>query len=398
MLSAVTSEKQRRAMIELPHPDEDFSANPVELFFDLAFVFAFSQLVGRLIHDPTLEGLGLFTLLFLMLWLPWTTMTWAANAISANSRPVQVILLIATATSVPMAASVTTAFAGGGLSFAVSLSVIIALALTMMSIGYPTGSAEFYSSLKYSVPNYIAIAFFIAGAFVEDSSRIVLWIVGLLSVIYGTIRAGRGSWLVRPGHFAERHGLILIIALGEVIVAIAIPVLAGLETSDTIPGLTIASLLASGAFAGLLWWAYFDRPQRLWEHQFKQLAYELRGRFARDVYTYTHAPIVAGVILSAAALEEITLHPGDPLPFEFRLMFLAGLGLFFGGIEIGARLVHRVFPPERALAVALLAAVLLLGETLSGLTILVVTDLVALGALLVEGLRVKRILVERQPS
>ncbi len=380
--------RERQAWISLPDPSEDFAANPVELFFDLAFVFAFSQLVGRLIYDPTVEGLGLFTLLFLMLWLPWTTMTWAANAVSAHNRPVQAIMLVATATSVPMAASVSTAFAGGGPVFAISLSVIIAMALTMMAIGYPTGSAEFYSALRYSLPNIVAMVLFVIGGFLPETARIIFWVGGLLSVIYGTIRASSGSWVVRPKHFAERHGLILIIALGEVIVAIAIPVLASLEELDVIPSLTLTALVASGVFAALLWWAYFDLPQPLWEHKAASLDQKERGRFARDLYTYIHAPIVAGVILSAAALEEITLHPGDPLPFEFRLMFLAGMLSFFGGIELGALRAHRKFPPERALIVVLLSALMLFGGDLSGLTLLVVTDLVVLVALAFEARRI----------
>lgn len=385
------TERQRQAWIDIPDPAHDFAANPVELFFDLAFVFAFSQLVGRLVHDPTAEGLGLFALLFLMLWLPWTTMTWAANAVSANSRPVQVIILIATATSVPMAASVSTAFEGGGPLFAVSLSVIIAMALTMMSIGYPTGSPEFYSSLRYSVPNLIAMGLFIIGAFLDDGLRVVLWSGGLLSVIIGTVKAGRGSWVVRARHFAERHGLIIIVALGEVIVAIAIPVLASLEELDAIPSLVMSSLLASGVFAGLMWWAYFDVPQRRWEHKFASLEGNARGRFARDVYTYIHAPIVAGVILSAAALEEITKHPDESLPLEFRLMFLAGMFLFFGGIEGGALRVSRVFPPERFAVIVLFAGLVAFGDALSGLTILILTDLLVFLALLLEGRRISRL-------
>ena len=103
----------KSAWIELPHPDEDFTANPVELFFDLAFVFAWSQLVGRLVHDPNAEGIAKTGLLFLVLWLPWTQFTWAANATSGHTRQVQSVVLVATAASVPMAAAVTTAFGDG---------------------------------------------------------------------------------------------------------------------------------------------------------------------------------------------------------------------------------------------------------------------------------------------
>ena len=132
----------------------------------------------------------------------------------------------------------------------------------------------------------------------------------MLVVTYGTIRAGSSEWLVRPGHFAERHGLIVIVALGEVIVALGIPVVAALEESAALPLETIAALVAAGTFAGLLWWAYFDRPLPALEHRHEATEDVIqRGRFARDVYTYAHLPIVAGIILCAAALEEITLHP-----------------------------------------------------------------------------------------
>ncbi len=125
-------------------------------------------------------------------------------------------------------------------------------------------------------------------------------------VLVGTVRAGKGDWIIRPGHFAERHGLIFIVALGEVIVAIGVPVVRSLEKGVGVPGATVVALIAAGAFAGLLWWSYFDRPQPGLEHFAAGLPDSERGRFVRDVYTYAHAPLVAGVVLSAAALEQIT--------------------------------------------------------------------------------------------
>ena len=378
-----------KTWISVPDPEEDFSANPVELFFDLAFVFAFSQLVGWLVHHPDAEGIAKAALLFLMLWLPWSQFAWSANAVSGNARPVQAILLIATAASVPMAASVSTAFGDGGPSFAISLVVIQTMGLAMLVIGYETGSSEFYSAVRYTLPTVATMVLIVVGAFLDEDPRIALWIVSLVVFIAGTVRAGRGNWVIRPGHFAERHGLILIVALGEVIVALAIPVLSGLEEADGIPGDTLAALAAAAVFAALLWWAYFDRPQALFEHRLGDTDPADRGRFARDVYTYLHAPIVAGVILSAAALEEITLHPGDELPQEFRLMFLIGLLLFVGGIEGAVKRVFHIIPPERAVGMLVLALVLLFGGNVSGGVLLTVIDAVILAALVAEGWRLE---------
>ena len=303
--------------IVVPDGEEDFAADPVELFFDLAFVFAFSQLVGLLFVDATWTGVAKQALLFGLLWLPWTQFTWSANAISGNGRPIRILFLIATAVSVPMAAAVTTAFARGGTVFAVSLSVILTLALGMMTLNLDRDSSEFRSAVQYTIPNVLAMVVLIAGSFLDGSARVIAWTAALLIVLAGTLRAGKGAWIIRPGHFAERHGLIFIIALGEVIVAIGVPVVQSLEQGVGVPGPTVVALVASGAFAGLLWWSYFDRPQPALEHFAANLPDNDRGRFVRDVYTYAHAPLVAGVVLSAAALERITVHPTDPCPWPF---------------------------------------------------------------------------------
>ena len=95
--------------VDLPPAEDDFTADPVELFFDLAFVFAFSQLVAHLVHHPDWVGVGEFLLLIVMIWIPWSQFTWSANAVAGNARPVRVLFLIGTVASVPMAASITTA-------------------------------------------------------------------------------------------------------------------------------------------------------------------------------------------------------------------------------------------------------------------------------------------------
>ena len=119
--------------LDVPELAEDFTADPVELFFDLAFVFAFSQLVAHLIHHPTWTGAAEAWLLFAMLWMAWSTFTWSANAVSGNARSVLVIFLIATAATLPAAGGVTTAYEGEGMVFAISVSIILAMALATSS-------------------------------------------------------------------------------------------------------------------------------------------------------------------------------------------------------------------------------------------------------------------------
>jgi low temperature requirement protein LtrA len=376
--------------IVVPDRQEDFSADPVELFFDLAFVFAFSQLVGLLIHDPTWSGVGRQALLFGLLWLPWTQFTWSANAISGNGRPIRIIFLLATAVSVPMAAAVSTALDQGGTVFAVSLSVILALALAMMTLNLERGSREFASAVWYTIPNVVAMVVLIVGSFVDGDARLASWVGAFGVVLVGTVFAGRGSWIIRPGHFAERHGLIVIVALGEVIVAIGVPVIVSLEEGTGVPGSTVAALVASGAFAGLLWWGYFDRPQPALEHFAEKLPAAERGRFVRDVYTYAHAPLVAGIVLSAAALEEVTLHPTDPLPLAFRLMLFGGLALVVVGVVASIVRAFGVIARERVVAASILLVVVLISGSWDGIVLLVAVDAVLLATLVAEHRRIER--------
>ena len=141
--------------VELPERTEDFTADLVELFFDLTFVLAFSQLTSHLVHNPTWEGSGEAAILFLMVWLPWSQFTWSANAVPGNSRSVRAVFLVATTTSVGTADSVTTAFDDGGAVFAASASVILLMELALMAVALEPKSPEFRAAITYAIPNIV---------------------------------------------------------------------------------------------------------------------------------------------------------------------------------------------------------------------------------------------------
>ena len=376
--------------LTVPERTEDFSADPVELFFDLAFVFAFSQLVGKLIHHPTWTGAGEAALLFLLLWLAWSQLAWSANAVSGNGRPVRLIFLAATVVSVPMAAATSTALDGGGPVFAISLTIIMLLGFGIAALGAEVGSALLSAILAWNLPNVAAMVVLIAGAFIGGDVQLWLWLAAVCIVIGAMVYAGRGEWVIRPAHMAERHGLILIIALGEVVVAIGIPVVASLEAGAGLPAATTLALAASGLFAGLLWWGYFDRVGPALERKATTIAGVLeKGRYTRDVYTWMHAPIVAGVILAAAALEEITLHPSDQLDLSFRTMLAGGLVAVAAGISAAVYRAYQAVAWERLVGVAVIVAFLLVGGGLDGLVLLGVTVAVMAMVLVVEHLRIE---------
>jgi low temperature requirement protein LtrA len=376
----------------LPEREEDFSADPVELFFDLAYVFAFSQLVSLILGEHgSWNGVGQASLLFLLMWMPWSQFTWSANAVSGNSRSVRLLFLAATAASVPMAASINTALDGGGLLFAVPLAAIFLAALAVLVSGVEYGSEEYRSSIRYSIPSIVAMALIVVGGFFDDEARVVIWIAGIVVFAAATLRAGSDAWIVRPGHFAERHGLIVIIALGESIVALGNAVVVELNDSGSVPGSTVLALVASGVLAGLLWWSYFDRVQPAFEHRAESLTGGVeRGRFVRDIYTYAHIPIVAGIVLIAVTLEYVTLHPTDPIPDAFRAMGTAGFALYFGGMSIGVYRAFRVVAKERLAVVAAIVVISALGGSVDGIVLFIVIDVVILIALAVEHVRIER--------
>jgi low temperature requirement protein LtrA len=234
------------------------------------------------------------------------------------------------------------------------------------------------------------MALMILGGFLDRTPRIVVWIAALVVVLAGTVTAGGREWIVRPGHFAERHGLIAIVALGELIVAVGIPVVDTLSEEGNVPTSTLIALVAAGTFAGLTWWSLFDRPMRALEHRHETHTDVVeRGRFARDVYTYSFLPVIAGIIISAAGLEEITLHPRDELPEPFRWMFLGGICLTRLGIVFAIWRAYGTLAKERIVAATALLALAAVATSIEGLALLILVDVVLAVTLVIEHLRVE---------
>ncbi len=263
------------------------------------------------------------------------------------------------------------------------------MAIGLQLWGLPFGSEEFRSVVSFGWPNLVGIIFLIGGGFTDNWLRPTLW-AGFVLVLFGSqVAAGSGDWIVRTGHFAERHGLIIIIALGEVVVAIGIPVVESLRGQDGLPSETLLGLTAAGIMAGLLWWAYFDRVFPAMEYRAESLDGRDRVEFARDIYTWIHALIVAGVIATAAAAEEILLHPKDSVQVEFRVMFAVGLGMFFGGIVVAVARAFRRVAKERLAAVAAIIFLAVIGGSWDGFVLLLLVDAVLLISIIAEHVRIE---------
>ena len=228
-----------------------------------------------------------------------------------------------------------------------------------------------------SVPGLVVVL--VGAAITSPTGRLVVWAVGFLALVVAAALAAGEGFRITPSHFAERHGLFVIVALGENVVAVGL----GVADRATDPGV-IASLVAGGLLAALLWWIYFDRTAPAAEHRLAAATGAARGPLARDLYTYLHLPVTAGIVLVAVALEEVVLHPDDVLPVDLRVVFATGLALFLGGlVAVGLRATGRV-RPERLVALVGLVVLVVVAAGSSGLVLVVLVDAVLVTLLAVE--------------
>ncbi len=337
--------------------DEDRSASFVELFFDLVFVFGVTQVVV-LVHGhldwPTLGKAGV---VLLLLWWLWTQFTWmAGNADFDELRP-RVVLLAATAGTFIMGVSVQGAFADDGATFGMAYFGVMAMAAVFYFF-LLVGTDEMAGYWAYIPRVMVGNVLVLIGGFTSESVRPWVWFAAGVVSLASAVAAGRAEYSINASHFAERHGLFVIIVLGEVLIAIGLG-LVGAETSTIFYVAGTAMLLTALA----MWWSYFDWLFRIGEKALKAATGVERGRLARDVYSIAHYPLVAGVVLFAIGTEELLAHPDVALPTASRWAFVGGLIIFLASQSAMVWRMHRHITVERWSAIGLLAvAGLALGE------------------------------------
>lgn len=323
----------------------------VELFFDLVFVFAITQLTSFVLHDLTWQGVGKAALLFWLVWWAWTQFTWTLNLADTEHVWVRLPTLAATAVAFFMAQSVPDALTTGGGWFAVSYVLVRGIGLGVQA--WVIGRDQRASIVQWASTSLPGIFLVLAGGFVDPDIRIWLWSAAFATDLLAASLAGRGRWVLEPGHFAERHGLIVIIALGESLIA------AGVASAEIERDLTFALTTAGAVIAACaLWWTYFGTLQGRLEERLGDQDEVTMGAFARDVFSFWHAAVVAGVIGVAVAFEQAIAHPHEALSPEAALALTLGVALFVGGL--GAAAARAGVPGATAkrivVAVAALAA------------------------------------------
>ncbi len=321
----------------------------VELFFDLVFVFAVTQVTAVLAHDLTLGGVVRAGIIFWLVWWAWTQYTWSLNQADTEHVQVRLFALFATGVAFVMAVSVPFIEEPYGWLFPVSYIV-----LRVAGIGIQLRMAEEEWASRgpvmiWAVMSALGLLAVLAAAILSPQQRyIALAIAALLDVI-AALRAGStGDWKLFVPHFTERHGLFVIIALGESLIAAGVA--GSSQTLDR--GVLAVTLLAVIATCGL-WWTYFGWAKDALEEKFAEIEHDV-GNFARDVYSFGHFPVIAGVIGFAVATEETIAHPSDVLPVEGIIALVGGIVLFIGGVYVALLRSRAHAPAVRPVGLTLL--------------------------------------------
>ena len=376
-------------------------ATSLELFFDLVFVFAITQVSHLLLDDLSWEGAGHATLALLVVWWAWNYTTWVTNELDLESVVVRLVLIGLTLASLILAVSIPGAFGDRALLFAGSYVVIQVGRHTFLTFAAADrGTLERERAGRILIWFVAAGVLWIAGGIAEGDARLTLWLLALtldyvaplfLYWVPGLRRLSPDTWEVGTGHFAERFQLFVIIALGETIV------LTGATTSGL--SLTAARLTAFGlAFleTAALWWLYFNYVARIAERRL-ELA-EDRTTLARDGYTYLHSVLVAGVILCAVGDELVIAHPTEALPGVEVAPIVAGPAVYLLGHVLFRLRMAGSLSVKRLLGALACLAVGALGPVAPGIVLAALLVLVLIGVIAWEQLANARRLARGEPS
>jgi low temperature requirement protein LtrA len=349
-MAAISEPRQSRLSATLRDGER---VTPLELFFDLVFVLAITQCTALMSHHPTWSGLAQGLLVLGMLWWAWTGYSWLTSVIDPEEGAVRLVMFGAIAALLLVSLCVPEAFGSLALAFALIYGVVRTAHITLFMLASPEDDALRHSILGLAASTAVAVALLAAASLFDGLAQGALWVLALLLDMGGPYFFGSDGWKLVPGHFAERHGLIVIIALGESIVAIGV----GASHSLSL-GIGTAAVLGV-ALASAMWWTYFDivaivAARRLAEAEPGRVQNEM----ARDSYSYLHLPMVAGIVLVALGLKTTIGHFGGHLDAVPAFALLGGLAAYLlGHVAFRYRHIHTINRHRLLLAIMLLILV-----------------------------------------
>jgi low temperature requirement protein LtrA len=366
----------------VPAPDAaaaEQRTTPAELFWDLVFVFAITQVTLLLYEDLSWAGFGRAMLVLALVWWSWSAFVWATNAHDPNDPPVRGVLFLAMILTFIVALSLPQAFGEQATVFALAYTGVRLLHLGLYVDASRRGQASLAAIAGFAVTVVTGMALLVIGSRIGDPARTWLWLAAAAIDYAGpawlTRERLRGIQQVAVSHFAERYSLFIIICLGESVVAIGVGAADRAMDAELVTGVVLALLVTIG-----LWWAYFDRvaadaEEILAAHEESVLA-------AADAYSYLHLLLVSGIIVSAIGLKAGVAHVAEPLSDGARLALCGGVALYLGGhVAFGLRLAGETGVDKALAAVGCLAIFILGGGSPAWATVGMVAGVLALLAL-----------------
>jgi low temperature requirement protein LtrA len=318
----------------------DFLSSPgdqkvtyVELFFDLVFVFCVTQIVSLLHDGVTWRAVGEVVLVFWLVWWGWTQFTWALNAADTTHPRVEVATLVATGVAFFLAVGIPFAFHGRSLWFASTYIAVRVLGLLLYDWVAWANESQRAAVRLFSVVSVGGMIAVLVGGILGGTSQYICWGAAIALDLAAAVVGGRAEgWNLHAGHFAERHALFVIIALGESLIVAALSL-----TGGEWPATQVVAAVLSVAIAGAMWWSYFVRNRIELEEALKLSEGRDRSMLARDAYSIIHFPMMLGIIAYAATVERALSHPSDPLSTSGRALLAASVMLFAGSMELALR-------------------------------------------------------------
>jgi low temperature requirement protein LtrA len=360
--------------------DGEKRVEPLELFFDLVFVFALTQVTARMADDLSWGGLLRGLLVLAAIWWAWSAYAWLTNEVDGRRRSVRLAIFMAMIAMLIASLAIPGAFEGDALLFALAYLGVREMHILLFAAG--TDSVDVRQATRAIAPvSTVAPGMLIIASAFDGTAQIAIWIVALLVDFGVGGTRGIGGWRLSGGYFAERHGLIVIIALGESIVAIGVGA-AGIELD--------AGALAAAALgvivAASLWWVYFDEALELVAERLRELTGRARNVTARDGFSFMHMPLVAGIVLLALGVKKTLENVDDPLKDVAAVALCGGVALYLVADVAFRRRIIGVQEPPRLLAAAACLAVIPLALELPALAALAIVGAICVALVAYESL------------
>ena len=331
--------------------DSEHAVTPLELFFDLVFVFGFTQVTSLLVADPTWGGVLRGMLVLAALWWAWSVYAWLTSAMDVDEGGVRLVMLASMGAMFGVALAVPGAFGDDAVLFGVAYLLVRLLHLVLSAVVTGDDPDRRGALLRFAPTAILGPSLLVVAAFLDEDARVAVWMVALAIDYLGPVVVGVGrGWRVAPEHFAERHGLIVLIALGESLIAI------GAGAGFDLDAGVIAAAALGIVVVAALWWLYFDVAAIIARNRLMQATGLDLHWLALHSYSYLHLPLVAGIVLFALGLKTTLGDVGETLATVPAVALCGGAALYLlGHIAFLFRATGYLFRRRTIGALALLA-------------------------------------------